>query len=186
MLTRAFWDYPVSSYSYPDEEARKRRLPYFFQYVLRYCLKYGEIHVTSSNLEGIAAWLPSQNFPITIWKTLRSVPLSVLFNMGQESGRQMKAYADYIDNVHKRLAPFPHRFLQVIGVDPAYQGRGYASRLLLPALARAGRDGLPCYLETLDEKDVAIYRHFGFEVIEQSRVPRTNLTNWAMLREPPR
>jgi len=182
-LVQAFWNYPASVYAYPDELVRRKKLPYFFQYILHYCATYGEIYATSSGLEGIAAWLTSENFPMTAWKLLRSVPLPVFFSLGRESGQRMKSFGDYIDGVHKRLAPFEHWFLQTIGVAPEYQGKGYASRLLRPMLIRLDQEGLPCYLETVDKQDVPIYEHFGFKVMEESMVPGTDLTNWAMLRE---
>ena len=95
----------------------------------------------------------------------------------------MKPVGDYIDSTHLRLAPFQHWFLQIIGVDPAHQGKGYAGKLLNPMLARIDNEGLPCYLETHDQKDVSLYEHFGFKVIEESTVTGTSLTNWSMLRE---
>jgi ribosomal protein S18 acetylase RimI-like enzyme len=183
MLAQAFFDYPVSVYSYPDENRRVKKLPYFFRYVLHYCINYGEVYTTSPNIEGIAVWLISENFPMTMWRLLRSVPLPVFLNLGTESGTKMRAFSDYIDGVHQRLTPFRHWFLQTIGVDPQYQGKGYASKLLSPMLVRIDEEGLPCYLETMDEKDVPLYEHFGFQVVDESTVPATNLTNWAMLRE---
>ena len=95
----------------------------------------------------------------------------------------MKPVGDYIDAVHQRLAPFRHGFLQTIGVDPQFQGKGYAGRLLKPMLTRMDKEGLPCYLETLDEKNVPLYEHFGFRVLDESVIPGTELTSWAMLRE---
>jgi len=183
MLARVFWNYPISTYAYPDELVRERYLPRFFQYILYYCIRYGEVYATSSEIEGIAAWLPSDKFPVTVWKSLRSVPLSVFLNLDISSRRRMKPVGDYIDSTHLRLASFPHWFLQVIGVDPANQGKGYARKLLSPMLARIDNEGLPCYLETHDQKDVPIYEHFGFKVMENSTVTGTNLTNWSMLRE---
>jgi len=85
--------------------------------------------------------------------------------------------------VHKRLAPFKHWFLQTIGVDPQFQGKGYAGKLIRAMLGRIDKEDLPCYLETLDEKNVWLYEHFGFRVIEKSAIPRTDITVWAMLRE---
>ena len=183
MLTRAFWNYPISTYAYPDELVREKRLPYFFQYILYYCIKYGEVYATSPEIEGVAAWLASDNFPMTIRKLLRSIPLPLLFKLDRKSMQQMKSFSDYIDAVHKRLTPFQHWFLQTIGVDPAYQGKGYASKLLRPMLVRIDKESLPCYLETIDAQDVPLYEHFGFKVIDESTVPETSLTNWAMLRE---
>ena len=95
----------------------------------------------------------------------------------------MKGLGQYIDAVHSRLATFKHWYLQAIGVDPMFQGRGYASKLLRSMLSRIDEEGLPCYLETLDEQNVSLYEHFGFKVIEESNIPETTLTNWAMLRE---
>jgi hypothetical protein len=51
-------------------------------------------------------------------------------------------------------------------------------------LARIDEAGLPCYLETLEEQNIRLYEHFGFTVAEESAIPETSLTNWAMLREP--
>jgi ribosomal protein S18 acetylase RimI-like enzyme len=186
MLSRAFWNYPVSIYAYPDELDRGKRLPYFFQYVLHYCTKYGEVYSTSQDMEGIAIWLPSCNYPMAFWKLIRSVPLPVFFSLGRESGQRMKSFSDYIDGVHKRLSPYKHWFLQTIAVDPQFQGRGYAGKLLRPMLARMDEECLPSYLETIDEGNVSLYEHFGFKVVEKSAVPKTNLTNWAMLRIAPK
>ena len=186
ILSQAFWNHPVSIYTYPDELVRGKRLPYFFQYVLHFGIKYGEIYATSQEMEGIAVWLPSDNFQMTIRKLFRSVPLSVIFGLGWESRQKMKTFSDYIDSVHKRLAPHKHWFLQTIGVDPQFQGRGYASNLLTPMLARIDKECLSCYLGTMDEANVSLYEHFGFEVIEKSAVPKTILNNWAMLRRAPR
>jgi ribosomal protein S18 acetylase RimI-like enzyme len=94
----------------------------------------------------------------------------------------MKSLGRYLDTVHDRLAPFNHWFLQCIGVDHKLQGRGYASSLLRPILKRIEEEGLPCYLDTLEKQNVQLYEHFGFKVVEESKVPGTNLTNWAMLR----
>ena len=95
----------------------------------------------------------------------------------------MRYTGEYIDTVHKRLAPFKHWFLQTIGVDPQFKGKGYAGKLLHAMFTRIDEEGLPCYLETLDETNVRLYEHFGFKVIEKSTIPETKLTNWAMLRE---
>ena len=95
----------------------------------------------------------------------------------------MRRLGEHVDSVHQRLAPFKHWFLQAIGVAPQIQGEGYAGKLLRPMLARMDEEGIPCYLETLEEQNVPLYEHFGFEVIEKSNVPETSLTNWAMLRE---
>jgi len=183
ILARAFHDYPIVPYFFPDETERDRISPYFFQVAIDYCLKYGEVYAISENLEGIAAWLHSDYFPMTFWRLVRSVPLSVLFRFGSQGGARMRHLGEFIDATHMRLAPFEHSFLQMIGVAPQFQGNGYAGKLLRPMLARIDREGLPCYLDTNSEQRVFLYQHFGFKVMEKATIPGTELTNWAMLRE---
>ena len=98
----------------------------------------------------------------------------------------MYALDRYINDVHKRLVPYSHHYLEILGVDPQYQGQGFSSKLIKPMLVRLDTEGKPCYLETQDEKDVAIYLHFGFTVIDESVIPDTPLHSWAMLRKPQR
>jgi ribosomal protein S18 acetylase RimI-like enzyme len=184
MLVRAFRSYPLLRHSFPDEQQQEKVTPYFFRYSLYYGIRYGEIYATSPNLEGIAIWLRSEYFPVTFWRLLRSVPLSVILGFGRQGGGRLRYVGDYIDTVHKRLTPFKHWFLQAIGVATQFQEKGYAGRLLRPMLARLDEEGLPCYLETFDEKNVKIYEHFGFKVLEEAPIPKTGLTNRAMLREP--
>ena len=60
----------------------------------------------------------------------------------------------------------PYWYLEVVGVDPAAQGRGVGTRLLEPVLAQAEEVGQLCYLETMTERNVGWYRSLGFEVRE--------------------
>lgn len=182
VLARSFQNYPLLQYYFPDELERKKIASYFVSFAIFSGIRYGEIYATSPNLEGVAIWVPSDNYPVTIWKLVRSVPLSVIFGFGRYGGGRMRQLGEYVDAVHQRLAPFQHWFLQVIGVDPQFQGKGYAGKLLEPMLAGMDEEGLSCYLETLDEHNVSLYEHFDFAVIEKSTIPETNLINWAMLR----
>jgi ribosomal protein S18 acetylase RimI-like enzyme len=186
VLARAFQNYPAIKYYFPDNARRSKVNRYFYSICSYFGLRYGEMYTTSSNMEGIAVWMPSANYNMNFRTLLSSVPLSILFGMGAAGGfrfKDMSMFGVYVDKVHKRLAPFNHWYLMVLGVDPGYQGKGYASKLVRPMLIRADQEKLPCYLETNDEADVPIYRHFGFKVIEEGTVPGTTVKNWAMLRE---
>ena len=183
VLTSAFWEHPPLQYYFPDGAEREGIAPYLWSLLVLTGMRYGEVHATSQDLEGIAVWLPSDNYPITLWRLLRSVPPSEILGVGRYGGSRMRGLGQYIDAVHGRLVPFEHWFLQAIGVHPQFQRRGYASKLLRPMLARIDEEGLPCYLETLEGQNVRLYEHFGFKVIEESNVPNTSLTNWAMLRD---
>ena len=185
VLTEAFQNYPLLNYCYPDELTKKRIAHYILSIAVFSGIRYGEIYATSHNLEGVAIWIPSDKYPVTFWRLLRSVPLPVIFGLGRYGGNKMRHLSRHIDAVHQRLAPFKHWFLLTVGVEPRSQGKGYASKLIRPMLARIDEEGLPCYLETLDEHNAQLYEHLGFKVVDKATVPKTSLTNWAMLREKP-
>ena len=185
VLTEAFQNYPLLNYYYPDDLTKKRIAHYYLSLAVFSGIRYGEIYATSHNLEGVAIWIPSDKYPVTFWRLLHSIPLSVIFGLGRYGGNKMRHLREHIDAVHQRLAPFKHWFLQTVGVEPQSQGKGYASKLIRPMLTRIDEEGLPCYLETLDEHNVPLYKHLGFKVVDKATVPKTSLTNWAMLREKP-
>jgi ribosomal protein S18 acetylase RimI-like enzyme len=183
VLGRAFAEYEMLRYYFPDETQRHVVADTFVFIGLSICLKYGEAYATSEKLEGVAAWLPPGKAPFGGWQMIRSVPLSVLFRFALQGANRLRAYGSFIDNLQRRLVPYPHWYLQIIGVDPAYQGQGFSSRLVRPVLERIDRDRMPCFLETNTGNNVAIYRRFGFEVVSEDKVPGTEVTSFAMLRK---
>lgn len=50
-------------------------------------------------------------------------------------------------------------------------------------LTRIDEEGLPCYVETEDQKNVSMYQQFGFKALEEFTIPDTKDTLVAMLRE---
>jgi ribosomal protein S18 acetylase RimI-like enzyme len=183
-LARAFWDYPVARCGFPTESERERRLPYFFESSLSYGIRYGEVYASSLEMEGIAIWLPSNRLPFTYWRMLWSGALLGMFKVGRQAGRRMQPIGDHVDATQKRLAPFEHWYLLMLGVDPRFQKQGISSKLVRPMLERLRMEGLPCYVDTLDEQNVDLYKHFGFELLERSAIPGTNLHCWAFLKKP--
>jgi ribosomal protein S18 acetylase RimI-like enzyme len=185
VLGRAFAEYEFLRYYFPDESQRHAVADSFVFIALSVCLKYGEVYATSQKMEGVAGWLPPGKAPFGIWQIIRSVPLPVLFRFGCQGAGRMQAYGRFVDNLHRKLLPYPHWYLQVIGIDPAYQGQGFSSRLIRPVLERIDRERLPCALDTNTDKNVAIYERFGFDVISASKLPGTLVTSFLMLRKRP-
>ncbi len=183
VLGRAFTEYELLRYYFQDETERHAVAVTFGFVALSVSLKYGEVYASSAKMEGISAWLPPGKAPFGGWQIIRSVPLSVLFRFGRQGANRMQAYGRYVDNLHRKLVPYPHWYLQIIGVDPKYQGQGFSSRLVRPVLERIDRERMPCFLETNTGKNVAIYRRFGFEVVSEDKMPGTEVTSFAMLRK---
>ncbi len=185
MLARAFVDYPLLVYAVPDATQRREAAAFFAQYDLYYGVGHGEVYATSPRLEGVAVWVPSEQLPMCMGRVLGAVPWRVVAGFGRRVGRKLAVPGRYVDARHESLAPYRHWFLSLLGVAPEAQRQGYAGALLRPALKRLDEVGLPCYLETMNGRNVGRYEHFGFKVLEESIVPGTPLTSWAMLHGEP-
>ena len=183
VLARAFHNEPLTSHYFPDESERRRWLPPLYQFMLRYGVLFGETCVTSSNLEGVALWLPPQESSMTFRKILKAGGLSLAFMVKPDALLKLRSLAQTSEDARKRHVPFPHWYLFLLAVEPAHQGKGYASLLLKHMLARIDSERLPCYLDTTEEKNVSIYQHYGFRVIEATTVRNTGIAFRAMLRD---
>ncbi len=93
-------------------------------------------------------------------------------------------FNSFFGSIRQECAPPRHIYLSLLAVDPPCQGQGYAARLLRPMLARQDFQRLTAYLETLTEKNVAFYEHFGFRVVRTAALPGAGFPFYAMLREP--
>jgi ribosomal protein S18 acetylase RimI-like enzyme len=71
----------------------------------------------------------------------------------------------------------------VLGTAPEHQGKGLGSAMMAPVLHRCDDEGLPAYLESSKESNIAFYRRHGFEVVGEVVVP-DGPTLWPMWREP--
>jgi GNAT superfamily N-acetyltransferase len=184
VLTESFQQYPLLVQKYPDESQRNKAAYYFFLVIVGYGIRWGEVYAASPRMEGVAVWYRSERFPMRFRKILRSVPLSALLGFPWSGVGRLQKASDFVEARHQRTAPAEHWFLDSVGVLPQYQGKGYGGKLIRAMLVRTDRESLPVYLDTMDEADVRRYEHFGFKVIDKSPVPKTNLINWSMLREP--
>jgi GNAT superfamily N-acetyltransferase len=181
-LARAFQNYPLFKHYYPDYARRTRIVRYSSSIIVHIGFHFGEVYATP-NFEGIAVWVRSARYKIGLWPLLLTVPLDTLAGAAVAGALRMRASDEYAEHVRRRLVPCDHWYLLFLGVDPQFQGRGYASRLIRSMLARTDSEKTPCYLETHDKADVPIYLHFGFKIVEDGIIPNTTLRYWAMFRE---
>ena len=182
VLSRAFRDDPELLSFVPDASKRQRLLRDLFHVAVGHAIEKGEVYAASPAIEGVAVWLPWNTPEISFWTLVRGGGLGLLFRGGWGLLNRMKADEDFAHELRKRLAPFPHWYLAALGVDPDFQGQGFASRLLRPRLARLDRERLPAYLETTIRDYVSLYNHFGFEVVKEETLPGSGTRMWVMVR----
>jgi len=186
VLTRAFEKDPLFIAYFPDSTKRTEQNYQLMKFCIRYSMRLGEVYTTSPKLEGIALWQFEDSLekqkekPRSLFANWLSFRLEV--DLGEIVQNVYSIYEHIISTQHE-LIPSAHWYLQIIGVDPFFQKKGFASRLIKPMLARIDKEQLSCYLDTNIEKNVEIYQYFGFKILKKYQIPGTNVINWSMLRE---
>ena len=109
---------------------------------------------------------------ICVWQKPGTYPLPVTAQVGEMVGA-LRALIPrppalvtgfrYTMAVEKARPREDHWYLCLLAADPMAWRRGIGTALLEPGLATVDEDGLPAYLETQKEANVAYYRRFGFE-----------------------
>ena len=185
VLGKAFHKDPAWIHVIPDEDTRKKKLPTVFEFVLRYSLKYGEIYAPTDNLEGIAAWVPHTTVNETLWRIIRSGAIRATIKMGSEIGRRIQRLFSVIEKDRREhMKDRSYIYLQVIGVLPEFQGKGFGGKLLKSMFAKTDMEGIPIYLETETEKNMSIYSKYGFKILKEGEAPGADFHYWEMVKEP--
>jgi ribosomal protein S18 acetylase RimI-like enzyme len=160
------------------DEARLR----FFSFIVRH-MAFAAGQIERPAVGGAAAvWLPFNALgPTPLATELRALP-TLLFATGLARFPRLTAVRETMDKHHPMDRS--HAYLMFLGVARAAQGHGVGSRLLKVGTDRLDAAGLPAYLETQTERNIALYRRHGFEVLSENR-PRPDAPPlWSMWREP--
>jgi len=182
VLAKAFYDYPIIQFLLPND--REKKISHFFNVVVKIGVRYGEVFGTSKDFEGVAIWLDS-NKHIGLLREIRCGGLSILYNLGFKSFKKCLAFDTFISNLHKEHRNTQHyHYLEFIGVDPIYQGKGFGSKLLRNKFKDLKKKGLPIYLDTHSQDNISIYQHLGFKIIDEVVVPDANIPQWSMFWNP--
>jgi ribosomal protein S18 acetylase RimI-like enzyme len=164
-LARAFYDDPVFSFFLPDDTTRLKKL----ESVMGILFKLGAPHnacFTTTNYESVTLWRPPNEWDVPFWVYITNGP-ALLSTFGTGIMRVLHT----MDMMEKAHPHEPHWYLQTIGTDPKFQGKGYGGVIMRQTLATADAAHMPCYLESSKETNIPIYRSFGFELTGEMQVP---------------
>ncbi len=138
----------------------------------------GEIFV-SSDAKGAVIGLPPDT-----WRLGLHTQLQFLTRYASiASWKNLVSRGIGLNLIERRHPPLPHYYIQVIGVDPDFQGMGYGGALLQEVLNQCDHHNLPVYLETGEESNLGFYDRYGFDVYSDIRLPG-ELRLWSLLRNP--
>lgn len=182
-LARAFQDDPMMRFTIPDDDQRRRLVPRLIALNMRYGCRYGEVYAIPDAVgyTGAAIWLPPGQTRMTLARILRAGLFVAPLRLPWPILRRLAVAGNHAASLHARCLTKPHWYLSQLGVEPAAQRRGIASRLLRPMLARMDAANLPCYLETENAANIAFYQRFGFHVAAEDTSPGYPPI-WGMIR----
>ena len=179
-LAQAFYDDPHFRWIVPDDARRMRALERGFELFIRKIWLTPDEGYTTERLTGAAIWMPARTWHVGPLEQLRLAPGTISALRGN-TPRLLKAL-NFIERKHPHEPP--HWYLPIVGVAPAWQGRGYGAALLRPIIRRCDEDGIPAYLEASTPRNLALYQRHGFEVVEECRYAADGPPLWRMWREP--
>jgi len=176
-LSAAFINDPALCWILSDPADRQQRLAVFFDPIVRGAIANG-LALRSAGDEAATLWRRPGRIKPGFVETLLSTPA---FLRALGDGRARAAAVGQSTRAH---APrdFPYWYLQFAGVAPASQGKGWGGAAVRAGLDQARAAGTPVYLETGIEANFQLYRHLGFELLEEWDVPDGGPHFWSMLR----
>jgi len=178
MLARAFDDDPVTKWAWPPDELRPWGLERFQATRLRQLIVHEEVW-TDESLSCAALWAPPDHWRASVRETAQIVPSFARARLLWRLPMVALGW-EKLEYKHPRE---PHFYLAVLGTEPAAQGRGLGSAVLRGVLDQCDRDGVPAFLESSKERNIAFYARHGFRVTEEIRLLR-GPPMWKMWREP--
>ena len=149
---RAFADDPVMRWFFPDDADYEALQPHLLGYMARRWLATDTLWCTDDSV-AMAGWVPPGRPEVEAERPVLDHPewrLARFASIGAALGQH--------------TPPEPHWYLNMLATHPDWQRQGLGAELMAAVFETADDMGLPCYLETETEVNVAYYRHHGFDV----------------------
>jgi ribosomal protein S18 acetylase RimI-like enzyme len=164
----------------PEEGRRKEGLHHIFKVFVRMGVLYGEVYAPSEKLGGVSIWMRSEDVDLGIIRSMRAGFLGLVLKLDGKALNTFSQNGKDVDAAHNEAITERHWYLNVIGVHPDHQRKGYGRMMIERMLKRIDSEGLPTYLDTNSAKNITIYRKFGFEVVKEYET--IGNTHWGMIR----
>jgi ribosomal protein S18 acetylase RimI-like enzyme len=181
LFITAFTDAALYKYLAPDRDERLAVMKDAFNFRIKRILENG---ITDAAIEdgvilGMGAWEPpGEEMDIDQAVDLLKTPLKTHSAAVQE---RWEHFHRVLFTAFTEVIKQPFWDIGPIAVRPEAQGKGAASALLRKRLTDIDKAKLPCLLGTQDEKNLAIYDHYGFKLVRKDQVAE-NLFTYTMVR----
>jgi GNAT superfamily N-acetyltransferase len=184
VAVRAFDDDPFFSYLFPKEQRRHRSVGRLHRTVMVHLadLALTRSAVLDGKVVGVALWVPPGKWPYPAATQLRQL-FGALYTFLPDLGALGRA-GRILRSVELAHPKIPQWYLQLLMVDPDVQRSGIGGLLQAPVLEECDRQGLPAWVETQKQENLAYYGRFGFNVVEEHHPVKDGPSMWSLRREP--
>jgi hypothetical protein len=152
-VVAAFVDDPAFRYFFPSDPTYPRLAASFAGWLFDKRVRRGTVRLIDGG-SAVAMWDP----PLEVNQAGTSLGL----DLPPDAVERIASYDAAVDSV---LPETPYWYLGVLATHPDHIGQAWGRAVMAEGLQRAAADGLPAYLETSSERNVAIYLRSGWETV---------------------
>ncbi len=180
ILADAFLHYPLMKYAFEgqNEIARSKNLLHLYSNCANACAKYGKV-ITTENNKGALIWLPGSNFPLGLYREIKSGMATIPLKIGVKSTLRLMNHDSVPESWIKKNAGGKMGYIWCLGIVENERGKGLSRHLVEESIAQMKAEGINEYwLKTEDPKNVIIYQKFGFEIMHKTIVKSSGIKSW--------
>ncbi|MBI2708647.1 MAG: GNAT family N-acetyltransferase [Actinobacteria bacterium] len=177
-LSRAFADDPVWRFLVPSPRRWEAGADRFFRAELAALRRRGG-EVWTVGGHAVAMWAAPDR-----WRGSPRELAGILPSGLRLFARRTPVALRALSTIEREHPRDEHWYLAVLGTDPDHQGNGLGSAVLQPVLERCDAEGIPAFLESSKERNLAFYARHGFVAGDPIELPGGGPPVWPMRREP--
>lgn len=184
-LAAAFAGGPLVTHVQRDATRHPRTLRAMFAPVLRLCERSGGVAVVAGGA-GLAGWVPAVELSVGPADVLRSglwrLPLPGAF--GPLGTVRLLQHEHVVEGRLLRFAAPDVAYLWVYGTRPHRQGEGLGRAAMEAGLDQMRASGFGrCLLKTETPANVSLYRHLGFDLVDEVTPSSSSVPAWVFHRQ---
>jgi len=177
VLGRAFVAEPMKRWPLGEHGDVEERFTGAFGYYIDGLIRLGMVWEAGDAL-GALIWVPPDE--MDVWHEAQMNNAAV-HELTDDGGLRHARFWDWVES---KVPAEPIAHLDAVGVEPAAQGRGVGSALIVFGLDRARDSGHSVFLETGSPRNVPLYERHGFDVVEDADAPDGGPHIWFMRWDP--
>lgn len=184
----AFRNYPKLMYSFPNNDRRSIALEASIRFYCAYDMKYGKAYSLDENVNDAAVLVESDKMKYSFFKHLKAGSYSreyrqLIKQLTNEEKKSRLELFEEMDEAEANLPiPFPHIYLDFLGVKSKCQGQGRGKKLMQSICRYSQERKLPIMLFTNTKEDVVFYDKLGFSHIGKVHFEKYDFTSWYMVK----